>query len=262
MPNSDGDRGGEHLGPALGEVEVAGGHGLLVDTRLAHRRARRTHRPGPGSTPSTSRPSAPSSPASSSASRAARRASARPRTRTSGTSSPHTASSTRHATSSAWPSAARSAQCRTAVRPSRMPCHVDSTSPPRALTAPVPVTTTWRASGSRRRHEGGLEEVGDGIHRGQAGPRVVGHGDAEAVLEAGDELQHRERVDLQVEAEVGRRCRRRRGTSGAATASSSRMTDRISERFMMPPRGDGGGRCAASAAGASRRGAVGSPSSR
>ena len=262
MPKAAATEVGEHLRPALGEVEPAGRRSTPRTPRTRPSSCRRRPPTRAGSRPSTRRPSGPSRPASSSASRAARCARARPRTRTCGTSSPHTASSTRQATSSAWPSAARSGQCRTAVRPSRMPCQVASTSPPSALTAPVPVTTTGARAAHGAPHERGLEEVGDGIHRGQARPRVVGHGDAEPVLQPRDELEHGERVDLQVEAEVGGGVGVRRHVGCRDGELLTDVGQDLRAVHDASSRGWGWGWCAASAAGASRRGAVGSPSSR
>src|SRR5262245_57501196 len=91
----------------------------------------------------------------------------------------------------------------TPQRPSARPLTRAPTSPPRAVTAPTPVTATWRTPTDLQRAALLGDEVHQGLHRGE-GPLadlLVGDGDAEPVLDQDDELERVDRVEPQAVTE-------------------------------------------------------------
>src|SRR3954464_7846839 len=98
-------------------------------------------------------------------------------------------------------------------RPASSASHVLATSPPSGVVAPSPVTTTSLVEvligiPSRRGRPGGrvlllvlldeADRVPDGLDVAQF---VVGDGDTELVLDGGRDLDHRQRVDVEVVGE-------------------------------------------------------------
>src|SRR3954468_1851943 len=144
------------------------------------------------------------------------RSSRRARTR----SSCSAGSLTSRATSWAGKSLIQSSVIRvTPDRPASSASQVEATSPPRGVVAPSPVTTTsavgvlmdvppgtdWpvgRVSVMERVLLLVLLDVGDGVADGlDVGELVVGDGHAELVLDGGGDLDHGQRVDVQVVGE-------------------------------------------------------------
>src|SRR3954465_3420665 len=117
----------------------------------------------------------------------------------------------------ASPSAHSASMCRTPERPSTMPSQVLATSPPTGLVVPRPVTTTRvRLIAARFRADltagvlgdGSLSPGGSGLGALDEGDRVadrlevldlvVGDRDAELLLRGHDDLDHGQRVDVEV----------------------------------------------------------------